>query len=67
MLAKHRQQTFEGAVCSDLGLIAIPNLRLSRPGLNTDRPRFGTVTWVMMHREPQIILRHGHQADFIAM
>ena len=52
MLAKHRQQTFEDAVCSDLGFIAIQNLQLSRPGLNTDRPRFGTVTRVMMHRQP---------------
>jgi hypothetical protein len=60
VLAKRRQQTFEDAVCSDLGLIAIQNPQLSKSGLNTDRPRFGTATWVMMHRQPQIVLRHGH-------
>lgn len=62
MLAKHRQQTFDDAVCSDLDLIAIRNLQLSRPGLNTDRPGFGRVTGVMIDGEPQIVLLHhaGH-------
>ena len=66
MLTDDRQQTRVCPIRRDLRVIPIQNLQLARPSLDANYPRLG-VTWVMMHRQPQTVFRHGHHPAFMAM